>query len=350
LDNASLAAMKASPDDMASMLHDIVEQTLLKTVLNRLVMTIERRLNSRLVVDVDSMVNLDWLSIEDKLVEAVDQVFQERIEQLNQPDSQIRQNITVLLKKQKEAGGAFNLYELTMGISVGTQMVIDQRTRQRVNRRISLLNYVFLAALQIENEDSRDISEAIVAHLEDVQARMQMIWGKTELQRVAENITRYSELPEDYRANMAVFMTEEAQKALDGNDLQTLFNENNAAVIHVFGKTIQQTIYRQILLRAISDLWIEQLTRMEALRISIGMEAYAQRDPLVQYKSQSTDAFKDLFADIRMGVISRMFRLQLVRQQPASPESVTAQKAETASGKEQANQPEKSKKKRHKKH
>ena len=61
---------------------------------------------------------------------------------------------------------------------------------------------------------------------------------------------------------------------------------------------------------------------MEALRISIGMEAYAQLDPLVQYKSRSTDAFKDLFADIRMGVISRMFRLQ-----PAKPVTVNAEAA-----------------------
>jgi preprotein translocase subunit SecA len=87
---------------------------------------------------------------------------------------------------------------------------------------------------------------------------------------------------------------------------------------------------------------------MEALRVSIGMEAYAQRDPLVMYKSKSTDTFKDLFASIRLGVISQMFRLQ-----PARPQMIEPQPLPAASP--SANQNAKSasdgkKRKRHKKH
>jgi preprotein translocase subunit SecA len=87
---------------------------------------------------------------------------------------------------------------------------------------------------------------------------------------------------------------------------------------------------------------------MEALRVSIGMEAYAQRDPLVMYKSKSTDTFKDLFASIRLGVISQMFRLQ-----PARPQVVEPQPLPQASA--SANQSGKTttdgkKRKRHKKH
>jgi preprotein translocase subunit SecA len=47
---------------------------------------------------------------------------------------------------------------------------------------------------------------------------------------------------------------------------------------------------------------------MEALRTSIGLEAYGQRDPLVQYKSRAFDMFQQLMADIRAGVASRLFR------------------------------------------
>jgi len=81
----------------------------------------------------------------------------------------------------------------------------------------------------------------------------------------------------------------------------------------VFGQFIQNEINRQLLLRVISDQWVEYLTKMEALRISIGMEAYGQRDPLVQYKSQASDLFHDLLADVRMGVISRIFTYQVRR-------------------------------------
>ena len=68
---------------------------------------------------------------------------------------------------------------------------------------------------------------------------------------------------------------------------------------------------RQLLLGVISELWVDYLTRVEALRVSIGLEAYAQRDPLVQYKSKASDMFSGLLGQIRMGVISRVFNVQM---------------------------------------
>ncbi len=49
---------------------------------------------------------------------------------------------------------------------------------------------------------------------------------------------------------------------------------------------------------------------MEALRISIRLEAYAQRDPLVEYKAQAFKMFQDLFADMRSSMVNRMFVFQ----------------------------------------
>ena len=84
---------------------------------------------------------------------------------------------------------------------------------------------------------------------------------------------------------------------------------------------------------------------MEALRVSIRMEAYAQRDPLVEYKSVSTDTFRDLFSAIRMGVISKMFRMQPARQQQSAQET-----HEEGNGDSQTAIPKaKKKRKRHKK-
>jgi preprotein translocase subunit SecA len=48
-------------------------------------------------------------------------------------------------------------------------------------------------------------------------------------------------------------------------------------------------VKRQLLLSAITELWVEYLTKVEGLRVSIGLEAYAQRDPLVQYKGQASE-------------------------------------------------------------
>jgi preprotein translocase subunit SecA len=63
---------------------------------------------------------------------------------------------------------------------------------------------------------------------------------------------------------------------------------------------------------------------VEALRVSIGMEAYAQRDPLVQYKSQASEMFKTLLSDIRTGVIAHVFTYQTRRNAPAQIEREAA--------------------------
>ena len=58
------------------------------------------------------------------------------------------------------------------------------------------------------------------------------------------------------------------------------------------GTRIQNEIYRHILVSVFSEHWVEYLTKVDALRVSIGMEAFAQRDPLVQYKSEAAGMFK----------------------------------------------------------
>ena len=60
-----------------------------------------------------------------------------------------------------------------------------------------------------------------------------------------------------------------------------------------------------LLLGAITELWVDYLTRVEALRVSIGLEAYAQRDPLVQYKCRASEMFQRLLEDIRGLVVGR---------------------------------------------
>ena len=349
LDSVTTQAMKEDPDEMPVILRTLVEETLLKNVLSRMIMSIERRINSRLTADLDQLAALDWVSIENNLLDAVDQNFQDKLAQLRKPESQIQQNIKAQMRKQQESGSAFNLDELATGISVGTQAVIDPRTHQKINKRVALLNYIYLAALGLENEDPEEISADILKHMEETQVKMQHIWGKMEIQRVSENIEWFKDLPQDYRANLSPFMEADSEETLNSQPMKTLLDENNPAIIETFGRYVQQTIYRHILLRAISDLWIEQLTRMEALRISIGMEAYAQKDPLIQYKSRSTDAFKDLFADIRMGVVSRMFRLQPAKPVTINAEAPAAQNA-SAAQKTEGSQTPKGKRKKHKKH
>ncbi|MGD8814031.1 MAG: hypothetical protein PVI78_06100, partial [Anaerolineales bacterium] len=76
------------------------------------------------------------------------------------------------------------------------------------------------------------------------------------------------------------------------------------------GHVLLTEAYRSLFLSVADRLWVEYLTQMEALRTSIGLEAYGQRDPLVQYKSRAFDMFQQLLGDIRAGMVSRQFRVR----------------------------------------
>lgn len=117
------------------------------------------------------------------------------------------------------------------------------------------------------------------------------------------------------------------------------------------GQQVLNQVHRQLLLQAITEQWVEYLTRVEALRVSIGLEAYAQRDPLVQYKAQASQMFQGLMGDIRSLVISRVFAYQPRRLQltlSGSGESVAPAPAQSKSPAKPTKK-KKRKRKRHKK-
>jgi len=324
---------------------DEVESRLASVFLSRMVMTIERRLGVRFGLDINALLDKDWIFIENAFCDAIEKIYKERIETLESPASQILQNVQGILKRQSESG-AIDLVELAAGMPQGLAAAIDPRTRQRVNRRVNLFNYVFLAAGVLENKSDEEITADVLAHLKNAQRELQVVWGQLELQRLSQNDDPQNLLEWSYLENLSRVLDKDQLKALSQKSLQEIIADDNEAFIRAFGYQVQNVIYRHILLRAISDLWIEHLTQMEALRVSIRMEAYAQQDPLVQYKNQSTDRFSDLLASIRMGVISQMFRLQPAQPRQLEPEPRVESKKEMP---KQGSDDGKKKRKRHKK-
>ena len=65
---------------------------------------------------------------------------------------------------------------------------------------------------------------------------------------------------------------------------------------------------RYIMLQAIDTHWQEFLRTMDSLRQGVGLRAYGQQDPLVEYKKEAYTMFADLMDRIREDVATRMFR------------------------------------------
>lgn len=65
---------------------------------------------------------------------------------------------------------------------------------------------------------------------------------------------------------------------------------------------------QQIILSAVDENYKVHLYEMDALRTSIGLKAYAQRDPLVEYKQEAYKLFQGLMDKISFAILGRMFR------------------------------------------
>jgi len=64
------------------------------------------------------------------------------------------------------------------------------------------------------------------------------------------------------------------------------------------------------ILQQIDTLWREHLQSMDALRESVGLRGYGQKDPLIEYKNEGYDMFLEMMTQMRRNVIYSMFMFQ----------------------------------------
>jgi preprotein translocase subunit SecA len=69
-----------------------------------------------------------------------------------------------------------------------------------------------------------------------------------------------------------------------------------------------KSLERYIILNAIDRLWQEHLYAMDALREGVYLRGYAQKDPLIEYKTEAYDMFVELMANIKNEVLNNLFR------------------------------------------
>ncbi|MFM7549354.1 MAG: preprotein translocase subunit SecA [Cyanobacteriota bacterium] len=67
---------------------------------------------------------------------------------------------------------------------------------------------------------------------------------------------------------------------------------------------------RFFILQQIDTLWREHLQSMDALRESVGLRGYGQKDPLIEYKNEGYDMFLEMMTQMRRNVIYSMFMFQ----------------------------------------
>jgi len=100
--------------------------------------------------------------------------------------------------------------------------------------------------------------------------------------------------------DIKTFLHEEVRKAYDLKEAQV--------------DQIQPGLMRQaerfFILQQIDTLWREHLQSMDALRESVGLRGYGQKDPLIEYKQEGYETFLEMMIDIRRNVVYSLFQFQ----------------------------------------
>ena len=84
------------------------------------------------------------------------------------------------------------------------------------------------------------------------------------------------------------------------------------------GAEAMRELERQVLLAVIDRKWREHLYEMDYLQEGIGLRAYAQRDPVVEYQREGFDMFDQMMEGIKEEAVGFLFNLEVqVEEQPA---------------------------------
>jgi preprotein translocase subunit SecA len=90
---------------------------------------------------------------------------------------------------------------------------------------------------------------------------------------------------------------------------------------------IFEDVQKSILLSAIDHYWKEHLQRVDRIRDWVNLKAYAQKDPLLEYKKETFEAFEEMNQLIHKDTIEKLMKVQ-VRKEPASDQTSEEEKNE----------------------
>jgi preprotein translocase subunit SecA len=293
LNNDQLRKMGEDPEEVKEDIQNLITANLTAMYASRVISAVQNRFGEAIGERFEIS---NWDDAADKIMDAAEGALDNRRDRLVGENGQIARDIETLMPRDLTDTARL---QLILSLAQGARTMFDQKTHRQVRQVYTRFTYVFLIAQLLEGQQSRDLVGRVLDHLDEAQEALQMAWGEREYARISSNAQTLADFGEPAKQAFGEDRLNEPLNGLGASDRE--------ALIEAVGRYVLNEVHRQLLLGATSELWVEYLTKIEALRVSISLEAYAQRDPLVQYKGRASEMFSQLVEDIRGLVISRLF-------------------------------------------
>ena len=130
-----------------------------------------------------------------------------------------------------------------------------------------------------------------------------------DLSQLTNKVKEFVYLLQDLEPQQLAGLSMEELKAFLHEQLRIAYDLKEAE-IEQLKPGLMREAERFFILQQIDSLWREHLQSMDALRESVGLRGYGQKDPLIEYKNEGYDMFLEMMTQVRRNVIYSMFMFQ----------------------------------------
>ena len=130
-----------------------------------------------------------------------------------------------------------------------------------------------------------------------------------DLSRLVDKVKEFIYLLDDLRPDQLQGLQMEELKAFLQEQMRNAYDIKEGQFEQARPGLMREA-ERFFILQQIDTLWRDHLQAMEALRESVGLRGYGQKDPLIEYKNEGYDMFLEMMTQMRRNVIYSMFVFQ----------------------------------------
>jgi preprotein translocase subunit SecA len=154
------------------------------------------------------------------------------------------------------------------------------------------------------------VEDLVLDHVDESLPPVEWDWPGLSL---AFSSTFLTQLPLDEEESTSIGRAALQEKLEEAARAQHRSKDNR------LGADLTRQLERHVILRTIDELWKDHLHELDLLRSGIGLRAYGQRDPLLEYKSESFKLFEEMMHRARRETVTRFFRLEIAVAPPVEP-------------------------------
>ena len=179
---------------------------------------------------------------------------------------------------------------------------------------------------------------AIILDGEDISGTIKNMM-ESAIDSALDDYIGISEIPEDWNIRAITefanqYLNAQGEFKIPEEDMETitkadvkdmlmeLGNKRYESQEEVFGENMRE-LERVLMLRVVDTLWMDHLDEMEHVKREIGLRAYGQHDPVLEYRNVGSELYENMLDSIKKDtvryVLSAMPRVKIEREQVAKP-------------------------------